>query len=98
VAVVGYCILGLAILWTVSYLVLDWVDACEGRIIFLPGFAAKLVFGLFIVGTVGLGTSPFHLIWMFLVSQVLGFVVLVFPPVAWLIQNVLYLPTRFRGH
>ena len=72
-------ILLIALLW-VGWQVLATRRALrQGEAVMPPAFAATLVFALSILLVLILGASPLHLIWLFPVSIVLGFKMLLFP-------------------
>lgn len=88
--IVGRCILGVAVLWTVLCLFAIRSKARNGQILILPSVSWTLVFALSILLTVTLRLSPFHLLWMFPVSAVVGIIVLVIPLTA---KMVMYMVT-----
>ena len=70
----------LAILWVLSQLVVTRRKLRAGQIVIPPLFAATLVFLVCILVVAALGASPLHLLWLFLLSFVLGLALLLFPP------------------
>jgi hypothetical protein len=66
----------LAILWVLSQLVVTRRKLRTGQVVIPPLFAATLVF----LVVVTIGASPLHLLWLFLLSFVLGLALLLFPP------------------
>lgn len=70
----------LAILWVLSQLVVTRRKLRTGQVVILPLFAATLVFLVCILVVAALGASPLHLLWLFLLSFVLGLALLLFPP------------------
>jgi len=70
----------LAILWVLSQLVVTRRKLRTGQVVILPLFAATLVFLVCILVVVAIGASPLHLLWLFLLSFVLGLALLLFPP------------------
>ena len=66
----------LAILWVLSQLVVTRRKLRTGQVVIPPLFAATLVF----LVVAALGASPLHLLWLFLLSFVLGLALLLFPP------------------
>jgi hypothetical protein len=70
----------LAILWVLSQLVVTRRKLRTGQVVIPPLFAATLVFLVCILVVAALGASPLHLLWLFLLSFVLGFALLLFPP------------------
>lgn len=75
----GSLVLGVAILWVLRQLWRTRQRLRSGQIVVPPLFATTLVFTGCIVGVLALGASPLHLLWLFLVSFVLGVVLLLFP-------------------
>jgi hypothetical protein len=69
----------LAILWVLSQLVITRRKLRTGQVVILPLFAATLVFLVCILVVVAIGASSLHLLWLFLLSFVLG-LALLFPP------------------
>lgn len=70
----------LAILWVLSQLVITRRKLRTGQVVIPPLFAATLVFLVCILVVVAIGASPLHLLWLFLLSFVLGLALLLFPP------------------
>ena len=74
----------LAILWVLCQLVVTRRKLRTGQVVIPPLFAAMLVFLVCILVCIlvvaALGASPLHLLWLFLLSFVLGFALLLFPP------------------
>ena len=70
----------LAILWVLSQLVVTRRKLRTGQVVIPPLFAATLVFLVCILVVVAIGASPLHLLWLFLLSFVLGLALLLFPP------------------
>ena len=66
----------LAILWVLNQLVVTHRKLRTGQVVIPPLFAATLVF----LVVAALGASPLHLLWLFLLSFVLGLALLLFPP------------------
>lgn len=75
----GTILLGVAICWSVWQIVQFRKYAMNGLIIIPVQVAATAIFALCILGVLISGISPFHLLWMFLVSYVLGTILLLFP-------------------
>ena len=69
----------LAILWVLSQLVVTRRKLRTGQVVIPPLFAATLVFLVCILVVVAIGASPLHLLWLFLLSFVLGLALLLFP-------------------
>ena len=69
----------LAILWVLSQLVVTRRKLRTGQVVIPPLFAATLVFLICILVVAALGASPLHLLWLFLLSFVLGFALLLSP-------------------
>jgi hypothetical protein len=69
-----------AILWVLSQLVVTRRKLRTGQVVIPPLFAATLVFLVCILVVAALGASPLHLLWLFLLSFVLGLALLLFPP------------------
>jgi hypothetical protein len=70
----------LALLWVLSQLVVTRRKLRTGQVVIPPLFAATLVFLVCILVVAALGASPLHLLWLFLLSFVLGLALLLFPP------------------
>ena len=70
----------LAILWVLSQLLVTRRKLRTGQVVIPPLFAATLVFLVCILVVVAIGVSPLHLLWLFLLSFVLGLALLLFPP------------------
>jgi len=70
----------LAILWVLSQLVVTRRKLRAGQVVIPPLFAATLVFLVCILVVAALRASPLHLLWLFLLSFVLGLALLLFPP------------------
>jgi membrane protein CcdC involved in cytochrome C biogenesis len=62
----------LAILWVLSQLVITRRKLRTGQVVIPPLFAATLVFLVCILVVAALGASSLHLLWLFLLSFVLG--------------------------
>ena len=77
--IVEKLILAIAIVWTIWRIFDIRSKAINGEIIIPPFIASLLIFILFIVSLIILGASPFHLLWLFPLSLLLGIVVLLFP-------------------
>ena len=69
----------LAVLWVLSQLVVTRRKLRTGQVVIPPLFAATLVFLVCILVVAALGASPLHLLWLFLLSFVLGLALLLFP-------------------
>ena len=78
-----------SILLTVGYLVsaIRRVRNCEP--IMPPTFSAALVFLLALVLVQVFGLSPFHVVWLFPVSLVLGMALVILPPYTRFIMRLL---------
>ncbi len=72
-------ILAIAIVWTIWRIFDIRSKAINGEMIMPPFVASLLIFILFIVSLIIIGSSPFHLFWLFPLSLLLGIVVLLFP-------------------
>jgi hypothetical protein len=72
-------VLGAAVLWVLRQFVVTRRRLRTGQIIIPPLFAATLVFLLSILVVLALGASPLHLLWLFLLSFVLGLALVMFP-------------------
>lgn len=70
----------LAILWVLSQLVITRRKLRTGQVVILPLFAATLAFLVCILVVVAIEASSLHLLWLFLLSFVLGLALLLFPP------------------
>jgi hypothetical protein len=70
----------LAILWVLSQLVVTHRKLRTGQVVILPLFTATLVFLVCILVVIAIGASPLHLLWLFLLSFVVGLALLLFPP------------------
>jgi hypothetical protein len=66
-------------LWVTSQLFVTRRRLRTGQVVIPPLFAAMLVFVLCILLIAAIGASPLHLLWLFLLSFVLGVALLVFP-------------------
>lgn len=83
---INYGIIALAIGWIVWYFVHLRRQLLSGAMLVPPVMAAALVFIPCIVLVILTGVSPLHLIWLFPVSFLIGFVLLLFPPmIKWLL-------------
>jgi hypothetical protein len=69
-----------AILWVLSQMVVTRRKLRTGQVVIPPLFAATLLFLVAILMVAALGVSPLHLLWLFLLSFVLGLALLLFPP------------------
>jgi hypothetical protein len=69
----------LAIAWTLWHFVHVRQQLRRGAIVVPPLVAATLVFALGIIVVLVTGVSPWHLVWWFPCSFLMGLVVLVFP-------------------
>lgn len=72
-------ILVVAIVWVIGQLLVTRRALRNGQVVIPPLFAATLVFLLCIIVTTVSGASPLHLLWLFLLSFVLGIALLLFP-------------------
>ena len=72
-------VLGVAILWVLGQLLVTRSALRSGQVVLPPLFAATLVFLLCIILITASGASPLHLLWLFLLSFVLGIALLLFP-------------------
>lgn len=72
-------ILGLALLWIVWQMFGYWRKIRTGDIIVPPLMAGTFVFALSLSIVLFIGASPFHLLWLFPLSFLLGTVLLFFP-------------------
>ena len=72
-------ILALAIVWTIWRIVDIRSKVRKGEIVVPPFVASLLIFALFIVLIITMRASPFHLLWLFPLSLLLGIVILLFP-------------------
>ena len=79
-AIISTGVFGLAIVWVLSQMVVIRRRLRTGQVVIPPLFAATLVFLVCILGVAAIGASPLHLLWLFLLSFVLGFALLLFPP------------------
>ena len=77
--IVEKLILAIAIVWTIWRIFDIRSKAINGEMIIPPFVASLLIFILFIISIIILGASPFHLLWLFPLSLLLGIVVLLFP-------------------
>ena len=80
VGIIRMVVFVLAILWVLSQLVITRSKLRTGQVVIPPLFAATLVFLVCILVVAALGASPLHLLWLFLLSFVLGLALLLFPP------------------
>ena len=72
-------ILVIAIIWSIWRIFDIRSKALNGKIIIPPFVASLLIFILFTISIIIIGASPFHLLWLFPLSLLLGIVVLFFP-------------------
>jgi hypothetical protein len=79
VGIIRMVVFVLAILWVLSQLVVTRSKLRTGQVVIPPLFAATLVFLVCILVVAALGASPLHLLWLFLLSFVLGLALLLFP-------------------
>ena len=79
--VIGDSILALSIIWVLWQFIRTRRRGRKGEIIVPPFFAALLIFSVCVIGVITLRISPFHFMWLFPVSYLLGTVVLLFPVV-----------------
>jgi hypothetical protein len=84
-------ILVISVFWLLWQLMQFRRCVVNGFIIVPLSVSATGIFGLGVVGVLVTGISPFHLIWMFLVSYLVGTVLLVFPWYQILLMNGLSL-------
>ncbi len=77
--IIRLVVLGAAITWVMRQLFVTRKRLRTGQIVIPPLFAATLVFLLCILLIVGSGASPLHLLWLFLLSFVLGLALVLFP-------------------
>jgi len=84
VEIISTVVFVLAILWVLCQLVVTRRKLRTGQVVIPPLFAAMLVFLVCILVCIlvvaALGASPLHLLWLFLLSFVLGLALLLFPP------------------
>jgi hypothetical protein len=80
VGIIRMVVFMLAIVWVLSQLVVTRRKLRTGQLVIPPLFAATLVFLGCILVVAALGASPLHLLWLFLLSFVLGLGLLLFPP------------------
>jgi hypothetical protein len=78
-AILGAVIMVVAIGWVIAQLLTTRRRLRHGEIVVPPLFAATLVFLLFILVVWAMDASPLHPLWLFPLSFVLGFAVLLFP-------------------
>jgi hypothetical protein len=67
------------VLWVLQQLVVTRRRLRTGQVIIPPLFAATLVFLLSLLVVIAIGASPLHLVWLFLLSFVLGLALVMFP-------------------
>jgi hypothetical protein len=79
VGIIRMVVFVLAIVWVLSQLVVTRSKLRTGQVVIPPLFAATLVFLVCILVVAALGASPLHLLWLFLLSFVLGLTLLLFP-------------------
>ena len=80
VDIISTVVFVLAIFWVLSQLMVTRRKLRTGQVVIPPLFAATLVFLVCILMIAALGASPLHLLWLFLLSFVLGLALLLFPP------------------
>jgi hypothetical protein len=71
-------ILAIAIVWTIWRIFDIRSKALKGEIIIPPFVALLIIFSVFIISIIIIGASPFHLLWLFPLSLLLGIIVLLF--------------------
>jgi hypothetical protein len=79
VEIVSTLVLAVAITWTIGQILSVRAKLRNGSTVVPPFVASTFVFALFIVLVIVIGASPFHLLWLFPLSFVLGIVWLFFP-------------------
>ena len=72
-------LLTIVILWAVFNLAAIRYEARNGETVFLSALSSTLVLSLMIILTLTAGLSRFHLLWMFPLSFILGFLLLSIP-------------------
>lgn len=94
----GKIILVISILWLLWQLMQFRRCVLHGLIIVPLSVSATGIFSLCVVGVLVTGISPFHLIWMFLASYLIGTLLLMFPWYQILLMNGLSLLTLTSRH
>jgi hypothetical protein len=77
----GNLIFVLSVIWIVWQFIRTRKRASKGEIIVPPFFAGLMLFSLCVICVIVFRISPFHCIWLFPVSYILGTVLLFFPVV-----------------
>jgi len=96
--IVGKMVLIVAIGWAIWQIYRVRIQVRNREIIAPPIVAATFVFALFIVIIMISGASPFHLVWLFLLSFVLGIILLSFPFGVKLIMGFLTMLANVEHH
>jgi len=79
VDIFGTVVLVAALTWVMRQGFVTRKRLRNGQVVIPPLFAATLVFLLCILLIIAIGASPLHLLWLFLLSFVLGVALLLFP-------------------
>jgi membrane protein CcdC involved in cytochrome C biogenesis len=97
-AILGTVIWVVAIWWVIGQLLATRRRLRNGQIVVPPLFASTLVFILSIFIVAVMGASPFHLLWLFPLSFVLGIALLLFPTLQLIVMACLGLLAGLKGH
>ena len=74
-------ILIMSILWSIGQIFKTRKQVISGEMVIPPLVTAIFVYIVFIVLVIVFNWSPFHLLWMFFISFILGFILMLLPPV-----------------
>ena len=96
--ILGKVILILAIIWPVWQIFNIRKHVINGGIIMPPFITTLFVFIIFVLIVIVFKLSPFHLLWLFLLSFVIGIVLIVFPPVQKITMGFLAILARSDSH
>jgi len=72
-------ILIIAIIWPVWHMISIRRHVLRGEIVVPPFLTSTLIFSVFVLVVLIFEFSPFHLLWLFILSFILGFVLMIFP-------------------
>ena len=76
---VSKIILVIAVIWPIWQMLSIRKQVLRGGIIVPPFVASTLIFAIFVLVVLIFSFSPFHLLWLFILSLILGFVLIIFP-------------------
>ncbi len=90
----GKVILVLAIIWPIWQIFSLRKKVIKGSVIIPPFITALFVFIIFVLIVTIFGLSPFHFLWLFPLSFVIGFVLIAFPLVQIITMSFLSILAR----